>query len=148
VQQAKVTFTVTYIEKKVTVLVTLTDEFGDIAGSVRAEISTNGTINVDISALYNQILAENQKKIEIRAIRGSILKVSLSVETANVAVNLDTSSVSSAVVYAIVQAPTTTAPTTTAPTTVPTTTKPSLSTATKLQYVTGILVACIALYIN
>jgi hypothetical protein len=81
VQQAKVTFIVTYIEKKVTVLVTLTDEFGDIAGSVRAEISTNGTINVDISALYNQILAENQKKIEIRAIRGSILKVSLSVES-------------------------------------------------------------------
>jgi hypothetical protein len=134
IQQAQVSFKVTYIEKRVTVLITLTDEFGDVAGSIRTDITASGTINVDISALYTQILAENQKSIQIRTIRGAILKVSLSVETANVAVNLDTSSVSSTVVYSIVQ--------TAAPTTTP---KPTLSAASTLQVLASLIIAFVAM---
>jgi hypothetical protein len=130
---------VTYIEKKVTVLITLTDEYGDVAGSVRAEISTNGTTSVDIGALYAQILAENQKSISIRAIRGAILSVSISIETQNVEVNLDPSGVTSTIIYSVVETPATT--TTIAPTTVPTTTKQSLSTASSNELL-YILILC------
>ncbi len=140
VQKAQVTFTVTYIEKKVTVLITLTDEYGDVAGSVRAEISTNGTISVDIGALYAQILAENQKSISIRAIRGAILSVSISIETQNVEVNLDPSGVTSTIIYSVAETPAATT-TTIAPTTVPTTTKQSLSTASSNELL-YILILC------
>jgi hypothetical protein len=146
VQNAKITFTVTYVEKTVTMLITLTDEFGDVAGSVRAEVSASGVISVDIGALYAQIIAENsQKSITIRAIRGSILKVTITAETPNVPINVDINSVQSTIVVSEVLPATTVPTSSSSPTTItPSTTKLSVSTAsTKLPIM--ILVAIILL---
>jgi hypothetical protein len=133
VQNAKITFTVTYVEKTVTMLITLTDEFGDVAGSVRAEVSASGVISVDIGALYAQIIAENsQKSITIRAIRGSILKVTITAETPNVPINVDVNSVQSTIVVAEVLPATTIPTSSSSPTTItsaPSTTKLSISAA-------------------
>ncbi len=127
IQQAQVTFFVTFISKPATVVVTFRDEYGDVAGSVSAQVNNNGTVSVDISNLYSQILAENQKSIVIRAIRGSILKASLSVETTDVPVNLDISSGANRLVYVL--SGTTIAPTTSTTVAPTTTLSPTTSTA-------------------
>jgi hypothetical protein len=130
VQEAKVTFRVTYVQSAVTMVVFLTDEYGEQAGNVTTIISAIGIASVDIAELYARLVAENSREFIIRAIRGSILKVSLSAVTADVPINLDPSSVSSTITYSLQETPTPSAAPTTAPSSVPTTTKPSLSGST------------------
>jgi hypothetical protein len=138
VQQASVTFKVTYVTQTVVIAVILTDEFGEQAGNVTTTITTVGTISVDISALYAQILAQYHQNFIIRAIRGNILKVSLGIVTTDVAVNLDPTSVTSTLVYA--EQVTTVPP---AASTLPTSTKQTLSIANSAQL--SLLVASVLL---
>jgi hypothetical protein len=112
VQNATVGFTVTYIQSSVLVSVILKDVYGNIAGNVTTLVSSIGIVVVDISRLYASLLQEYQTSFTIKTIHGSVLTVSLGIETQNVAVNLDPNSVTSAVVYTT-QATSTTAPTTT-----------------------------------
>jgi hypothetical protein len=123
--EAKVTFTIAYISKTAQIAVILSDEYGNQAGNVTVTVSAAGTINVSVRDIMATLLAQySQTSFQIRAIRGSILKVSLGIVTENVAVNIDPS-VTSTLSYTTVVS-TTVAPTTTVPTT--TTTKPPVAT--------------------
>jgi hypothetical protein len=61
IQNASISFQVTYLPSAVDVSVILTDEYGDQAGNVTVTISSTGLANVDISELYAGILAESER---------------------------------------------------------------------------------------
>ncbi len=67
----------------------LQDEFGDQAGNVSFVISAVGPATVSLKDLLASLLAQYQQTFVIRAIRGSILKVSLQIDTADVPVNVE-----------------------------------------------------------
>jgi hypothetical protein len=133
VQNASISFKVTYLAAAVEILVVFTDDLGDIAGSVSVTVTSSGDISVDISSFYTELLQTYQQSFTIRAIHGSTLQVSLSVATPGVPVNLDQSSITSAITYSTVQTTPTPTPTTIATTTTPTTTTTATTTVSPLN---------------
>ncbi len=69
--------------------VILSDEDGTQAGNATVTVTSIGVVTVSLKQVLTSLIAEYQKSFTIRAIRGSILKASLGIETPNVAVNIE-----------------------------------------------------------
>jgi hypothetical protein len=114
VSQVAVTFNVTYLASSAQVAVILSDEDGNQAGNVTVTINKAGAITVNMKDVLAEAVRLYKQDFTIRAIRGSILKVSLGVVTPDVAINIDPE-VKSTVEFAtqVTTPPTATSPVTT-----------------------------------
>jgi hypothetical protein len=128
-----VTFNVTYVQTAVVVAVIVSDDYGNQVGKVTVSVSAAGQYSVNLKDLISNLIQIYNQGFTIRAIRGSILKVSLGIETQNVAIDID-SGVTSTIIVATAQ---TTAPTTIAPTTTTTTNVPSTVAPTTTKQLSG-----------
>jgi hypothetical protein len=86
---ATLDFKIAYLASAAKLSLVLQDEFGDQAGNVSFVISAVGPATVSLKDLLASLLAQYQQTFVIRAIRGSILKVSLQIDTADVPVNVE-----------------------------------------------------------
>jgi hypothetical protein len=86
---ATLDFKIAYLASAAKLSLVLQDEFGDQAGNVSFVISAVGLATVSLRDLLASLLAQYQQTFVIRAIRGSILKVSLQIDTADVPVNIE-----------------------------------------------------------
>lgn len=104
-----------------------------MAGNVTLIINNAGNWGIEYSNLYNELVKEYQRPFTIRAIRGSVLKFSLDIDTKNIAVNLDQASVQNSITFS-----TTIQETTVTPTPIPfnTTTTTSTNTPTSSDPIT------------
>ncbi len=105
VTQVAVSFSVTYIASAARIAVILSDTFGEQAGNVTVDVNKAGAVVVDMKSVLAAAVSLYQRDFTIRAIRGSILKVSLGIETPDVAVNIDPN-VQSTISYSIIATPT------------------------------------------
>jgi hypothetical protein len=148
VQSASVSFNVTYLASAANIQVLLTDIYGNSAGNVTSLVTSSGITSVDISSIYNYLLTTYQQSFVIRAIHGSVLKLSLGIATQNVSVNIDQSSVTSEMVYTTTQqSPTPTSITTSTPTPTPTST-PNLTLNSAVTFGVSNIMIIIALILN
>ncbi len=86
---ADVRINIAYVASLVQIAVVLYDEFGEQAGNVTFGVSTVGSVTVSLQSVLASLIAQYQRAFTIRAIRGSILKASLEVQTPDVQVNID-----------------------------------------------------------
>jgi alpha-tubulin suppressor-like RCC1 family protein len=117
IARVSVSFSVTYIAKSAQLAVILSDEDGNQAGNVTVTVDQAGAVSVNMKDVLNELIRVYQTPFTIRAIRGSILKVSVGVVTEDVPINIDPT-VTSTIEYST---PVTAEPTTVAPTSKPTT---------------------------
>ncbi len=110
VSKVSVSFNVTYLAATAQLAVILSDEDGNQAGNVTVTVDQAGAISVNMKDILDELIRVYQIPFTIRAIRGSVLKVSVGVVTENVAINIDPD-ITSTIEFstAVTPAPTTTA---------------------------------------
>jgi hypothetical protein len=89
IQEATIKFNIAYLASSARISVILSDEDGTQAGNATVTVTSIGVVTVSLKQVLTSLIAEYQKSFTIRAIRGSILKASLGIETPNVAVNIE-----------------------------------------------------------
>ncbi len=143
-----VTFNVTNLPKPVQIAVILSDVDGTQAGNVTVTVTSASVVTVDLKDLLSSIRQIYQQDFTIRAIRGSILKVSLGIITQDVPVNID-ETVSTTIIVATpatsVPSPSSTSASVTTTTVTPLSTKPSISMAASLILNVGLICALVAI---
>jgi alpha-tubulin suppressor-like RCC1 family protein len=107
--QTVLTFNVSFVASSATLTVFVGDDYGNVAGTKSVVVTKPGLVSVDLADLITYLISTYNQAFSIRAIRGSILKVSLGIETQDVVVNVEPV-VQSTIVLASQQ---TSAPTTT-----------------------------------
>jgi alpha-tubulin suppressor-like RCC1 family protein len=107
--QTVLTFNVSFVASSATLTVLVGDDYGNVAGTKSVVVTKPGLVSVDLADLITYLVSTYNQAFSIRAIRGSILKVSLGIETQDVVVNVEPV-VQSTIVLASQQ---TSAPTTT-----------------------------------
>jgi hypothetical protein len=127
--EASITFNVAYVASQCVVVITLTDEYGNTAGSVKRTISSTGSYSVDMKDILVELIATYNQGFSIKIIRGNILKVSLGIETDNVPIEIEPEVVSTIQYASASEAPVSTVAATTLQVS---TTVPSTTTAAQL----------------
>jgi hypothetical protein len=142
-----VTFNVTNLPKPVQIAVILSDVDGTQVGNVTVSVMSVSVVTVDLKDLLASIRQIYQQDFTIRAIRGSILKVSLGIATQDVVVNIaDTVTTTIVVATPATEAPTpaSTSTSTTAP---PLSTKPSISSTAIIGVSLVLLSSMLAIWV-
>ncbi len=122
--EASITFNVAYVALQCVVVITLTDQYGNAAGSAKRTISSTGSYSVDMKDILVELIATYNQGFSIKIIRGNVLKVSLGIETDNVPIEIEPKVVSTIQYASASDAPVSTVGATTlqVSTTVPSTT--------------------------